>query len=168
MAQFGKFFIVGVLNTIIDLGVLAVLTIIMGTPLSSLEFAACKIISFSCALINSYFLNKYWVFRSDAHVRSAESGITEKARFAAVSSIGLIINTIFASVAFRIGSEVVSDMHLLVVEIAGLVGTAAALTWNFVGYKFIVFKKINYEHTSFSNRTGIQGVEENRGNAPKP
>lgn len=166
MAQFGKFFIVGVLNTAIDLGVLAILTLALGSPISGTEFAFCKIVSFLCALANSYWMNKYWVFKT--RVKDTGNSHGEKKRFVSVSMVGLVINTIAASIAFRIGSSAIPDMQALAVQLGGLVGTAAALAWNFVGYKFIVFKKNNYEkHTSFSNSSGIQGIKENRNNTPQ-
>ena len=167
MAQFCKFFLVGILNTAIDLTVLGILTHMIGVPVSSLQFAACKTVSFLCALANSYFLNKYWVFRKSDQARQ---GVSEKIRFTAVSMVGLLINTTCASLAFHIlsGMRMFAQMQMAVVQASGLVGTFGALMWNFAGYKFIVFKNTNHENIPFSDSASIQGVPKNRVDAQEP
>ncbi len=57
----GKFAIVGVGNTLIDMGVYALLAQFMGfDPYLS------QVVSYSCGMLNSYVLNRSWTFRSRA------------------------------------------------------------------------------------------------------
>lgn len=57
----GKFAIVGVANTLIDMGVYALLAQLMGV---NPYFA--QVISYSCGMLNSYVFNRSWTFRSQA------------------------------------------------------------------------------------------------------
>ena len=135
MNQIVKFVEVGVLNTFIDVGILNLLIWLSGitaggrlTPLNS--------VSFLCAATNSYFWNKLWTFKKEGQVQGKEFG-----QFLAVSIVGWLINTgivvlgttFFAPVAFLSAGAWVNVMKL--------VATFVAMFWNFIGYKFIVFKK---------------------------
>ena len=67
---------------------------------------------------------------------------SEFLQFFAVSIIGFLINVLVASVAFKI---VLMSPTNLTDNQTGLIGAAAGsiagLLWNFIGYKFWVFKK---------------------------
>ena len=143
--QVGKFGVTGVLNVLVDMGTLSLLTFIFRNYfsvdsktvllgfLSFLTFYSIfKSISFIVANINSYLWNKYWTF-------GQESGkSTEFIQFFIVSVVGFLINVLVASLVFKSVSGFSTDQ-------AGLIGAAAGsiagLAWNFLGYKFIVFKK---------------------------
>ena len=93
-----------------------------------------KSISFIAAVSNSYVWNKYWTFES----KSSET--KEIVQFFAVSVIGFLINVgIASSIANFVSVVGVSDK--LMANFGALSGTIAGLMWNFLGYKFIVFKK---------------------------
>lgn len=143
--QLGKFGVTGVLNVLVDLGVLSMLTFIFRSYFSidskAVIFASLSIftfysifksISFIVANINSYFWNKYWTFNQEGG-KSAEF-----IQFFIVSVVGFLVNVLVASLVFRSVAGFSADQ-------AGLIGAAcgsiAGLAWNFVGYKFIVFKK---------------------------
>jgi len=147
--QIAKFAVIGVLNTLVDLGTLSLLIFlfrkILGIeskdiifPLLGITFYSIyKSVSFIAANINSYYWNKYWTF---------EHNIKEKTRpeflqFFAVSIIGFLINVTVASIVFKSVapfSGFNSDQWGL---IGGAAGSILGLVWNFIGYKFIVFKK---------------------------
>lgn len=133
--QLAKFIVVGVLNTLVDLGVLNLLILITDVALGPL-YVVFKSISFVAAVSNSYVWNKYWTFGS-------KNGETKEiVQFFAVSVIGFLINVGFASAIANFVSIVgVSDK--LMANFGALAGTAVGLIWNFLGYKFVVFKK-NY------------------------
>lgn len=147
--QLAKFCVSGGVNMLIDLGILAFLTFlfrflfliepgdIIFTLFYSLSFyTVYKSISFIIANINSFFWNRYWTFEK----KNAQSS-KEYLQFFSVSVLGLIINAFTASFVFRsitppLGFDV--DQWVL---IGGVAGSVVGLAWNFIGYKFLVFKK---------------------------
>ena len=148
--QVAKFGVIGVLNTFVDLGILSLLTIairssygidskitIFESALITITFYSIyKAISFIIANINSYYWNKYWTFEQNAEKKSS----TEFLQFFIVSIVGFLLNVFVASAVFTITPPdgLTSDQWGL---IGALTGTGAGLVWNFLGYKFIVFKK---------------------------
>ncbi len=149
--QLAKFLVIGVMNTLVDIGVLALITILVATDASYASettwfsmaslvvtyYSLYKAISFIIANINSFFWNKYWTFGSENRSQTTHQFF----QFFLVSLIGFAINVIIASVVF--GS--LSAAGAFTVAQAGLVGAAMGsiigLVWNFIGYKFFVFKK---------------------------
>jgi len=141
--QFGKFGLVGVLNTLVDWGVLNFLmwsTEIM----AGVGYGFFKSISFILATTNSYFWNKFWVFQKN------ETKLTEweASKFLAVSVVGFLINVGVASLVVNFVHPSITWKLLGQVNIAAfwgnigaLIGTITAALWNFIGYKVIVFKK---------------------------
>jgi len=134
--QLAKFGIVGAANTAIDFGILNLLVYFFATSGGFVEDAF-KAISFSIAVINSFFWNKYWSFAK----KSKEESHKEFLQFFAVSVIGAVLNvTIFHIFNSIIGpSGGINDV--LWKNISAAAGAILVLSWNFVGYKFIVFKK---------------------------
>lgn len=136
VAQLARFVVVGLINTGIDFLILNLemyLTKITSGPGMLVQ----NTISFGLATINSYLLNKYWTFGDKS---KKKEGI-KFAQFLFVSIIGISINggivyliTTFIPPMFGINSQ-------LWANVAKLAATAISLIWNFVGYKFIVFKK---------------------------
>ena len=139
-----KFVLVGILNTLVDLGILNLLILLSGISTGS-GYSAFKGISFTIAVINSYFLNKFWTFKS----RGAGGAKKEFTQFFIVSFIGFGINVGVASfVVNAVGPQLgISDK--LWANVGAICATFAAMSWNFLGYKFIVFKK-NAESGSLS------------------
>ncbi len=128
--QFAKFFLVGALNTLIDLGVLNLLILLTGIA-QGRTFSLFKGIAFVVAVINSYYWNKLWTFKA---------GRGGFGPFFLVSAGGLLVNIGVASFVVNIlGAP--SQISLPVwANVGALVATFASLVWNFIGYKFIVFK----------------------------
>jgi len=58
LGQFIKFNVVGIMNTAVDFGVFMILNHYLG-----LIYAVSQVISYSCGMVNSYFLNKFWTFQ---------------------------------------------------------------------------------------------------------
>ncbi len=131
-----KFAIIGGFNTVVDFGILNLLS--WGTGITSGNgLIPLNIISFSVAVVNSYVLNKRWTFHDQA---TGDTG-RKFSLFLLVSLIGVVINT----VVLRIVTTNIDPMFDLSPQLWLNVGKAAAtaisLVWNFVGYKFFVFKK---------------------------
>lgn len=133
--QLAKFIIVGALNTFIDFAVLNSLILISGLS-SGLAYSLFKADSFAVAVINSFFWNKYWTFGS----RANEEG-REFFQFVVVSVVGFGINVLTASFIVNVIGAPEGIRPNLWANFGALVATALSLTWNFLGYKFVVFRK---------------------------
>lgn len=127
------------MNTLVDLVILNLETLASGITSGS-GYAVQKGISFICAVTFSYFLNKNWTFED----KSKEEQGKKFSQFLFVSIIGMIINVTAATVAVTYVKPLIPLSFLtdqLWVSIGALCGTAMGLVWNFLGYKFWVFKK---------------------------
>jgi len=141
--QFAKFALVGVMNTLVDLLVLNIETIITSVRVGS-GYAIQKGLSFMVAVIFSYFVNKRWTFQD----QSREDEGKKFSQFLFVSVIGMVINVSVATIAVTYIKPVVNSFlawpfltDQIWVNLGALCGTAIGLVWNFIGYKFWVFKK---------------------------
>jgi len=134
--QAGKSFLVGILNTFIDFGILSVLMETFGI-FAGLPYVVFKGISFSFATINSYFWNKFWAFKK----RKTKETLKETSQFYLITFGGLLINLGISSFVVNI----IGPQFGLEVKFWAYIGAFAAVffgfLWNFLGYKFIVFKK---------------------------
>ncbi|NTW27465.1 MAG: GtrA family protein [Candidatus Moranbacteria bacterium] len=146
--QIAKFGLIGVLNTLVDLGVLALITLLFSfyfqieaksVLIGTITFYSIyKAASFIIANISSYFWNKYWTFDQGAKKQTK----SEFMQFFAVSIVGFLINVFVASFVFKtiLGSATtLTDGQLGLLGAAA--GSIAGLAWNFIGYKLWVFKK---------------------------
>lgn len=142
IGQFVRFAMIGGLNTGIDLIILNILTIATGLK-EGVAFAIFKGISFVAAATFSYFMNKHWAFKDT----SKSQEVRKFSQFFIVSIVGALINVGTASLVVNVikpalgGTLVIPLNDQLWVNVAALSGTAIGLIWNFLGYKFIVFKK---------------------------
>ena len=139
-----KFVLVGILNTLVDLGVLNILIFISDIA-SGFGYSAFKGISFTAAVINSYFLNKFWTFKA----RGTERAKREFAQFLIVSLVGFGINVGAASLVVNVLRAQFGLGVKIEANVGGVCAAFASMTWNFLGYKFIVFKN-NAESGSLS------------------
>ena len=133
--QFIRFFCVGLLNTGIDFGVLNLLIYLTGKT-SGIYFPIFKSTSFIIAVTNSYFMNKYWTFKS-SEVKKAN----EFLKFFGVNIIGWGINVGVATYIVNFVSAPTGFSPVLWANIGAFSAVAFTLIWNFIGMKFIVFKK---------------------------
>lgn len=132
--QFAKFAAVGAFNTFLDWGIMNILIALTGIA-TGLGYSTFKGLSFVVSNIGSYFWNKYWTFE-----KKDKSTSEEVKSFILVSLIGLIINILFASlIVFFFAYSGIESKRLA--NIGAAVATIASLIWNFLGYKFFVFKK---------------------------
>lgn len=135
-SQLIKFVEVGILNTFVDLGVLSLLMAAAGIT-GGIWYAVFKGLSFLTATFNSYLWNKIWTFQKEGFDESPR----EFSEFLMVSGIGLVINVSAASIVVNwLGPQ-----FGLAAEVWGIIGAIIAaicgMSWNFLGYKFFVFKK---------------------------
>ncbi len=131
--QAAKYILVGAVATIVDLQLFELL--IWG--FASVNVLIFKIVSFLLATFLKYWGNKYWAFSKHEKEHSAK----EIVQFFVITLGGLVINVI----AFYYFTKVLGpQFHMpesawLKLSVI-LAGVSAAL-WNFLGYKFLVFKK---------------------------
>jgi putative flippase GtrA len=131
--QFGQFAAVGTLNSFIDIGVFNLETFLYGTSIISIPlFAIFKAISFLCATTNSFAWNRNWTFGSKEKVNAGE--VTG---FYTIALIGWGANVAVATLVKSVGPET----KLWVDIVAPVAGILVTFIWNFVGYKYFVFKK---------------------------
>jgi putative flippase GtrA len=143
LARFSKFFIVGVLNTIVDLGVLNLLLFLFDPQGRSHSFVLFKALSFVAAVSCSFFLNRRFVFRDQRQEAPHRSARTEGKRFFLVSLVGFFLNVSIASAAYTILSRIAGGQVPVyaLASVSALTGSAGALLWNYWGYKHWVFSK---------------------------
>lgn len=130
--QFTKFALVGVLNTAVDFGILNLLIVVTSIT-SGPGLIPLNALSFSAAVVNSYFWNKRWVFVGKAKGNFAV--------FFIVTLIGLGINS---GIVFLIATFVTPFFEIsgtLWVNFAKVLATGISLFWNFTGYRVIVFRR---------------------------
>ncbi len=139
LKQIIKFVFVGGINTAVDLAVLNVLIYLFGTGENNMYFTAFKALSFIAAVINSYFLNKYWVFE-EKKTDQPEKSSKQKILFFGVSGVGFLINVLISTFAFGILINLLPQQNQIVGNISAVIGTLTVMIWNYIGYKYIVFK----------------------------
>jgi len=134
--QAGKFVTVGISNTLIDWGVLNLQILLTGIT-AGLFYPVFKGVSFLIAIINSFLWNKFWTFKKG----ETEKAGTEFLQFLIVSGIGLGINVGIASLAVNVIGPQAGISPKIWATVGALIATMFSMVWNFLGYKFIVFKK---------------------------
>lgn len=133
--QFGKFITIGASNTAIDLGILNILLLVTGVH-KGVFYSVFKAISFIVAMINSYFWNKFWTFND-----TGKRGIGRQfLSFLVVSGIGFGIDVIIATVIVNFVEPLAGATHDTWANIGAIVAFATTVLWNFLGYKFFVFR----------------------------
>lgn len=133
--QLAKFVVIGGLNTFLDFAVLNGLIFLTNIS-SGYGYSLFKGISFTAAVVNSYFWNKKWTFNS----REREGG-KEFIQFLAISLVGFGINVGTASFMVNVLGGRWDISPNLLANLGALTAILVSLTWNFIGYKFIVFKR---------------------------
>jgi putative flippase GtrA len=134
--QGGRFVLVGTFNTFVDWGVLSLLMGLSGIY-AGLGYSIFKGISFTIAVVNSYFWNKFWTFGK----KETEGAGKEFVQFFVVSVIGFLINVGVASLVVNVVGPQFGWSEKIWALFGALTATLTAITWNFLGYKFLVFKK---------------------------
>ena len=134
--QMAKFFLIGALTTLFDLGIMNILLWIFGS-FTGWTYNLFKAISFLCATIAKYWANKFLAFeKKESREMKKEFiqflGITMVSLFINVGVASFVVNTIEPQ--FGLNAVIWANVGAIIASITGSL-------WNFVGYKFIVFKK---------------------------
>ncbi len=134
--QIAKFGLVGALNTFVDFGVLNLLIWITGVA-SGMSYSVFKGFSFIIAAFNSYFWNKHWTFEKKDKVFSPK----EFFKFLIVTFVGFLLNVGTASLIVVVIGPQYGLSETLWANVGAFIAVFVAFMWNFIGSKFIVFKK---------------------------
>ena len=133
--QFGKFAAVGTLNSFVDLGVFNLEILAVPSP-GVWTYRILKSVSFLCGTTNSFFWNKFWTFNSQE-----PASFRQTVKFYSVAVIGFFLNVAIASYVFSNITAPVSFSPALWANVGALCGILVVFIWNFLGYKYFVFKK---------------------------
>lgn len=129
--QFAKYAAVGSFNSLLDIGLLNFLSFVFGVYRGPL-LAIFNVITFSIAVTNSYFWNKFWVFESAAPV-----GFIEYLKFVVATVGGVAINT---AIVYLLTLDTPIGFSLPLWEnVAKLAAVVPTLIWNFFAYRTLVF-----------------------------
>ncbi len=129
--RLGRFALVGSVNTALDFGILLILKT-LGIPA-----VAANIISSTTAFIASFLANKKYTFKTtDTNVAK------EMFLFVVVTLVGLWV---FQSAIIHAVLEPLTDLFngnaTMALIASKLLATAVSMTWNYVMYSKLVFKK---------------------------
>lgn len=132
--QFAKFAAVGSLNSFIYFGVLNLLIAMTGIA-KGWEYSAFVLLGFLLSTTNSFLWNKFWTFHD-----GQGTSVGQAASFYLIAAGGALLNTGAASLVVNVMAHPgVSDN--LWANIGALIGIGVSFLWNFLGYKYFVFKK---------------------------
>jgi putative flippase GtrA len=121
--HFVKFQCVGVVNFFVDLGVFTLLHTVIG-----FYAVPSNIVSYSCGIVNSFILNRYWTFKIKLKFFSIDF-----LKFLLVNLVSLGINTL--------AIYVLVDLYNLDPTLSKVIATAFSFTVNFAGNKLLVFRE---------------------------
>jgi putative flippase GtrA len=136
--QFGKYAAIGFTNAAVDFGVLNLLIFATGIT-TGIWYPAFKGASFVCAVIPSFFWNKYWAFGAGR----TGKGPAEFWKFMSVMLIAVLINDGVASLVVNYVRPVFGLNAHAWANVSAIAGAAIALIFSFTGFKVAVFKTEN-------------------------
>lgn len=133
--QFAKYGAVGALSSLLDVGLLNLFSIVFDVY-KGLLLAGLNVVAIVIALVNNYFLNKFWAFKNGhpIHVR-------EVLKFLSVHAVSITLNTTILYILTTIVGAP-GDVTAPVWEnVAKVVAIPVTVTINFLGFRYIVFPK---------------------------
>lgn len=136
--QLAKFLLTGACFAIIDLIILNFLLEYFGISKEEVvKYRVFVAISFIIATTLKYIADKYWVFEKAGR----EQAGLEFGKFFIITLISGGIQVGTASLIFTATFSLSGMTELIAGNIGKIAGIIVASAWNFIGYKFIVFKK---------------------------
>jgi putative flippase GtrA len=132
VVQVGRFGVVGVFNTILDLCLFNVLLWILPTQ-NIVHILAYNSIAYSIGAINSFLLNKYWTFRRSYAVTSSEV-----MRFLLTTGAGILCSDLILWIAGMLLSHVGGN-GVLLNNLAKLLAVAGTASVSYLGMNLWVF-----------------------------
>ncbi|KKQ68603.1 MAG: hypothetical protein A2626_02890 [Candidatus Nealsonbacteria bacterium RIFCSPHIGHO2_01_FULL_38_55] len=134
--QLAKFLLIGALFAVFDLAILNGLMEYFNAT-SGIKYLIFVSISFIIATSVKYFVDKFWAFeKSSADKVGSEFGL-----FFAITAISAGIQIGIAHIIVNVIGARLGLNPLVLGNVGKIAGIAIASAWNFIGYKFFVFKK---------------------------
>lgn len=121
--HFIKFMAVGAINFLVDYGILTLLNTVFGWPL-----LISNTISYTCGVINSFLLNRYWTFKIKHSFFSRHFAV-----FVMINLLSLGVN--------NLAVYILGDLYGFHNLWAKLIATVFSFTVNFAGNKLLVFNQ---------------------------
>lgn len=146
--QVGRFGLIGIINTVIDVSILNVLALLQGIPPVAANF-----VSTSVAMVFSFLANRSFVFKS-----KQRNTLKQALLFLVLTAFGLyVIQTLIVFRSLTVVWPHSMDWLYAIVQFVNLDGVftkefvtingakafaiACSMVWNYLSYKKIVFKK---------------------------
>lgn len=134
--QVAKFLLVGAFAMVVDLQIFELSIWLFGLFLWP-SYLLPKSISFLIATAIKYWGNKYWVF-----LRHEKENLVEEAmQFFLVTLIGLAIDVVAFYYFVKVLGPQFSIPEIVWVKLSVIFAAIVSALFNFLGYKFVVFKK---------------------------
>lgn len=134
--QLAKFLLIGAFFALFDLVILNFLMVYFGITQGT-AYLIFVTVSFICATIIKYIADKFWAFEK-----------SEREQLGSEFSKFFIISLVSAGIQVGTANLVVNQIGLQFgisplgwANVGKIAGIAVASAWNFLGYKFLVFKK---------------------------
>ncbi len=132
--QLARHVLVGAFATIVDLKVFELLGFFFGLLVSPIIF---KAISFIFSTGIKYVGNKHWAFEKQDTLHIGH----EATKFFVITLIGLLLDVgVFYFCTNMLGAQFGLALGLWA-KVSVIISAIVAAVWNFIGYKFLVFKK---------------------------
>lgn len=128
--RFGKFAVVGVLNTVLDFLVFSILLYGLGV-----YYVLAHILAFAVANTNSFFINSRWTFKAGRR----EAGFRQFGLFLLISLCGLGLSTVALYASVGIFALYLPNLWLPHVW-GKVIASGVSMVWNYVGSWLFVFK----------------------------
>lgn len=146
--QVGRFGIVGLINTGIDVGILNVLALVQGIPPVAANF-----VSTSVAMVFSFLANRTFVFKS-----KQRHTLKQALLFVVLTAFGLyVLQTLIVfrsltvvwphsmdwaySVVQFLQLDGIFSKQFVTINAAKALAVGCSMVWNYLAYKKVVFKK---------------------------
>lgn len=132
--QLAKFVLIGAIFALFDLTILNGLMIWLGIT-KGLGYSIIVAISFIIATSVKYIGNKFWAFEKAGGKVGAEFG-----KFFVITLVSGVIQITIASFVVNTIDPMFGMTDVVWANVGKILGIIIASAWNFLGYKFIVFK----------------------------
>ncbi len=134
--QLAKFLLIGVVFALFDLVILNFLMNLFGIT-KGIQYSVFVAVSFLVVTTVKYIANKFWAFEKTG---KEQIGL-EMGGFFIFTLISGGIQIAIASLLVNVVGPLFGITPLVWANVGKIIGIALASIWNFLGYKFIVFKK---------------------------